>query len=386
MALFFADLVREACRGTGAGALALDGALPGHRTFAAAVPAGARFHYAICGVTRPEEWETGEGEIVDGALARTPMASSADGAAVAFSAGLKTVALTANAAWFEGQEEGIGIADVGGLAAALADKAAAGHNHDGAYQPADAGLSAIAALATTAFGRAQLELADAAALRGHAGLGSLAVQAADAVAITGGSIAGITDLAVADGGTGASSAPAARANLGLGSAATRDIGTSGDAVPLLGGGATTWAGGASFGGSVTVNGAIDATGNVTLLTNNSFLYAKNPGGTLSRIAGFHVNGNVYLGSVDTIDPTVLNNGGGLVSTGGGLSIAGDAAVGGALSIGGSQVAAARRTGWTAPSGTAARSGFDTASVTTAALAERVKALIDDLTAHGLIGS
>lgn len=44
-------------------------------------------------------------------------------------------------------------------------------------------------------------------------LGTMAVQDADSVAITGGAIAGIMDLAVADGGTGASSAPAARANL-----------------------------------------------------------------------------------------------------------------------------------------------------------------------------
>ena len=45
------------------------------------------------------------------------------------------------------------------------------------------------------------------------GLGSMAVQAASAVAITGGSITGITDLAVADGGTGASTAANARVNL-----------------------------------------------------------------------------------------------------------------------------------------------------------------------------
>jgi hypothetical protein len=51
-----------------------------------------------------------------------------------------------------------------------------------------------------------------------------------------------------------------------------------------------------------------------------------------------------------------------------------------------QVVAARRTGWTAATGTATRSTFATSTVTTAQLAERVKALIDDLIAHGLIGS
>jgi hypothetical protein len=40
--------------------------------------------------------------------------------------------------------------------------------------------------------------------RTNLGLGSIATQAANAVAITGGTITGITDLAVADGGTGAS--------------------------------------------------------------------------------------------------------------------------------------------------------------------------------------
>jgi hypothetical protein len=127
MALFFADLVREASLGTGLGDLALDGALPGHRRFEDIVPPGARFHYAIAGVTHPQEWETGEGEIGSGGtLLRLPLDSSASGGAVDFSAGLKTVALTAGAAWFMAQEEGgaIGIADVEGLPAALAGKAA----------------------------------------------------------------------------------------------------------------------------------------------------------------------------------------------------------------------------------------------------------------------
>ena len=50
--------------------------------------------------------------------------------------------------------------------------------------------------------------------RTNLGLGTISTQASDAVAITGGSIAGIIDLAIADGGTGASTASNALANLG----------------------------------------------------------------------------------------------------------------------------------------------------------------------------
>ena len=86
------------------------------------------------------------------------------------------------------------------------------------------------------------DLASAATARTNLGLGSLATQDASTVAITGGtaanltissssatnlnitggSITGITDLAIADGGTGASDAAGARTNLGLGSIATQD--------------------------------------------------------------------------------------------------------------------------------------------------------------------
>ena len=50
------------------------------------------------------------------------------------------------------------------------------------------------------------------------------------------------------------------------------------------------------------------------------------------------------------------------------------------------VVGTRKTGWAAATGTATRTTFETALVTTAQLAERVKGLIDDLISHGLIGA
>jgi len=56
-------------------------------------------------------------------------------------------------------------------------------------------------------------LANTGTARTNLGLGTMATQAANSVAITGGAISGITDMAVADGGTGASTVAGARTNL-----------------------------------------------------------------------------------------------------------------------------------------------------------------------------
>lgn len=59
---------------------------------------------------------------------------------------------------------------------------------------------------------------------------------------------------------------------------------------------------------------------------------------------------------------------------------------GAFKVDSTQVVSNRITGWGAPTGTADRSTFETSSVTLEELAQRVKALIDDLTTHGMIGT
>lgn len=78
-----------------------------------------------------------------------------------------------------------------------------------------AGAGTVEEITCTAAGRALLDDATASDQRTTLGLGTIATQDANNVSITGGSITGITDLAIADGGTGASDAGTARTNLGL---------------------------------------------------------------------------------------------------------------------------------------------------------------------------
>lgn len=67
----------------------------------------------------------------------------------------------------------------------------------------------------TAAGLALLDDNNATEQRNTLGLGSMATQNSNAVTVSGGTITGITDLTVADGGTGASTAAQARTNLGI---------------------------------------------------------------------------------------------------------------------------------------------------------------------------
>ena len=71
------------------------------------------------------------------------------------------------------------------------------------------GAGDVEEIACTAAGRALLDDAAASDQRTTLGLGTIATQNANNVTITGGAVSGITDLAIADGGTGASTKAAA---------------------------------------------------------------------------------------------------------------------------------------------------------------------------------
>ena len=92
-----------------------------------------------------------------------------------------------------------------------------------------------------------------------------------AVNITGGTIAGITDLAIADGGTGASTAGGARTNLGLGTMATQDA----SSVAITGGSIQNVTFTGSFSGITSITSGVFA-------ATSTLGYTTGAGGTATQ--------------------------------------------------------------------------------------------------------
>jgi hypothetical protein len=178
---------------------------------------------------------------------------------------------------------------------------------------------------------------------------------------------------------------------------TYNIATGAPAIQLgsLGGGtfangliinSVTGAGVAAQSGSSAMASLIDAspgtyTSDAVILGNGQKLRLMGTAGTHAKIYNDGSNnvrlvlGTGVLAVRDSGDATSLftfdNTGGLTLST---------------LKVGASQVVTSRRTGWTSPTGTATRTGYVTSTATATQVAEALKALIDDLTAHGLIGA
>jgi hypothetical protein len=117
--------------------------------------------------------------------------------------------------------------------------------------------------------------------------------------------------------------------------------------------------------------------------NNPAIAATNATVTYTNASTVYIDGAPTNGTNVTItNPYALYVNSGTSFFGGNVNLSS----GNEYRINNTKVVGARITGWAAATGTATRTTFATSTVTTAELAERVKALIDDLISHGLIGT
>lgn len=169
-------------------------------------------------------------------------------------------------------------------------------------------------VATTAYVKAEITAQ---------GLGNMATQAKSAVDITGGTIVGITDLAVADGGTGVSTLSANAVVLGNGTSAVQTVApsTSGNVLTSNG---TTWTSaapaavkGLGLGGETWHNVASSRSANTTYTNSRSYpimvtvqLHSGSSGTNPSylyvdSIAVASVSGGGWTGAMDSTGTAIV---------------------------------------------------------------------------------
>lgn len=238
--MLLSDRVRETTTSTGSGNLTLAGAVSTFRTFNAEIGTNVSFE-AMIHTSDFADWEISACHLSDSTtLVKDAFRESSTGSTVTFAAGTKTVRCVVSAAMLNGVKAAdIASAATVNLALAtgrlvditgstgpitslgtvpagqvffvrFASTPTITHNGTSLILPTGADITAIAD-DTAIF--ASLGSGNWRCLqfnrKSGLGLAGMAAQTANAVAITGGSITGITDLAIADGGTGASTASAA---------------------------------------------------------------------------------------------------------------------------------------------------------------------------------
>jgi hypothetical protein len=152
-------------------------------------------------------------------------------------------------------------------------------------------------------------------------------------------------------------------------AGTINVGAGG--VTIRGNGLTT----------LVIDDGAFPTGTVTLYAGGGIVAQRTSGGgpTIQVAYGSSVNGQAYMTAAMNTGIIAATNGVKTVS----MLVSGSSAT---LSVD-TTVITSKKTGWGSMIGTATRSAFDTSTVTLPQLAQRVKALLDDLTFHhALIGA
>lgn len=121
-------------------------------------------------------------------------------------------------------------------------------------------------------------------------IGSITPAAGTFTSVTAANVTFTTPLSIASGGTGSGTASGARTNLGLGTAATQNTGTSGTNVPLLNG-VNTWSAAQSF-SSLSSSTPIPASSGGTGLTSVGTAISANTG-TSGHALGFLDGANTW---------------------------------------------------------------------------------------------